>query len=200
MGTETAFTVLSSLLSILGITYLLFWRYRALCTDWFRQRVFELRDELFDYAAEGNISFDNPNYGMLRKAMNGHIRFAHQTNGWHGLIFAAFFRKADRQYIQEAFEYDWVKASAKLPPETRQKIEDFRGRLETLTGVYFIISAPDLVLLLLPVVLVLLLLLLAVTMSVRVGLFVAQPPLPRWTQNIKRRLRIADDVAMLYGA
>jgi hypothetical protein len=46
----------------------------------FRQRVFQLRDELFDFAAEGHISFDDPANGVLRGSMNSMIRFAHKMS------------------------------------------------------------------------------------------------------------------------
>jgi hypothetical protein len=44
----------------------------------FRQDMFALRDELFDYAAAGNIHFNDPAYRLLRQSMNGYIRYAHQ--------------------------------------------------------------------------------------------------------------------------
>ena len=45
--------------------------------DSFRQKMFAVRDELFDYAADGNISFDDPAYQLLREQMNAIIRFGH---------------------------------------------------------------------------------------------------------------------------
>jgi hypothetical protein len=42
--------------------------------DRFRQDVFGLRDELWDFAASGQISFDDPAYRLLRQLMNGFIR------------------------------------------------------------------------------------------------------------------------------
>ena len=46
--------------------------------DSFRQEMFGLRDELFDYAASGQIGFDDPAYRLLRQSMNGYIRYAHR--------------------------------------------------------------------------------------------------------------------------
>jgi hypothetical protein len=45
--------------------------------DYFRQNMFAVRDELFDFAAGGNISFNDPAYRLLRQSMNGFIRYAH---------------------------------------------------------------------------------------------------------------------------
>lgn len=44
----------------------------------FRQKMFELRDELFDFAAAGKIEFNDPAYRLLRQSMNGFIRYAHR--------------------------------------------------------------------------------------------------------------------------
>ena len=46
--------------------------------DTFRQEMFAVRDELFDYAAAGKISFNDPAYRLLRQSMNGFIRYGHQ--------------------------------------------------------------------------------------------------------------------------
>ena len=44
----------------------------------FRQEMFAIRDELFDYVAAGNVCFSDPAYRLLRQSMNGYIRYAHQ--------------------------------------------------------------------------------------------------------------------------
>jgi hypothetical protein len=65
-------------LCLLVVLVLFLWReYRV---DVFRQRIFLIRDELFDLAAEGRISFDAPAYGSLRTILNGYIRFAHKMS------------------------------------------------------------------------------------------------------------------------
>jgi hypothetical protein len=48
--------------------------------DAFRQRMFIVRDQLFDYARAGNISFEHPAYRLLRKSMNGFIRYGHRLS------------------------------------------------------------------------------------------------------------------------
>ena len=47
--------------------------------DALRHQLFEIRDELFDYATRGEISFDSPAYGMMRTLLNGQIRHAHRA-------------------------------------------------------------------------------------------------------------------------
>lgn len=46
--------------------------------DEFRQSLFVVRDELFDFAASGAISFNDPAYRLQRQLMNGFIRYGHQ--------------------------------------------------------------------------------------------------------------------------
>ena len=74
------FTPLVTLLSIALLFILFFWCYRDYQIDAFRQRLFALRDDLFDHAANGQIPFDDPAYRMLRRTTNGLIRFAHQIS------------------------------------------------------------------------------------------------------------------------
>ena len=51
---------------------------RAYARDAFRQRAFAIRNELFDFAAAGHVSFDDPAYWRLRQVMNATIRFTHR--------------------------------------------------------------------------------------------------------------------------
>lgn len=75
-----AFNVLYSVISLLIIASLVFWLYRQYVLDSFRQRMFALRDEFFDEARSGAISYSSPAYGMLRSTMNGILRFGHRLN------------------------------------------------------------------------------------------------------------------------
>ena len=53
-----------------------------------RQRIFELRDSLFDMAADGKIEFSNPDYIRSREFLNGCIRFSHKINFEGFLLWA----------------------------------------------------------------------------------------------------------------
>jgi hypothetical protein len=69
----------------IGILLLLLWAFLHWCvrdyrTEVFRQRLFEIRDRLFDAAAAGAIAFDHPAYGMVRQMINGFVRFGHRLN------------------------------------------------------------------------------------------------------------------------
>ena len=65
---------------------LIFWVIRSMRVDSLRQKLFALRDEMFDFAFAGNISFNDPAYKLLRDQMNGLIRYAHQLTLFRLLI------------------------------------------------------------------------------------------------------------------
>jgi hypothetical protein len=67
-------------IALLALWVLLFVCVREYRVDALRQRLFAIRDELFDYAAEGNIDFDNNAYAFSRELLNGMIRFAHRIS------------------------------------------------------------------------------------------------------------------------
>ena len=52
--------------------------WQSLWTAVSRQHLFELRDRLFDIAADEQIEFSNPVYCRLREYLNGCIRFTHK--------------------------------------------------------------------------------------------------------------------------
>lgn len=89
-----------------------------------RFKLFKLRDELFALGAAGRIDFNDPAYGMLRKVLNGAIRWAHHTS----LIDLAFFQAAVAH--SESFKVGrakqaarWEEAKKKLAPENRAELE-----------------------------------------------------------------------------
>lgn len=67
-------------IKLLVLWVLIYWAYRPYRIDSLRQRLFALRDELFDLAADGHIEFSDPAYWRLRLAINGMIRFAHRIS------------------------------------------------------------------------------------------------------------------------
>lgn len=155
MNTQTIFTVLSSLISILGLWYLLFWRYHKLCMDTFRQSVFEMRDELFDYAADGNIDFQHPAYGVLRKMMNGFIRFGHHFSAWQGILFVVLTSKEDKDYLKaNSFRTSWAHVTRDLDPSVKTQLNEFVSRIETSAAYHFFLSSPLSIFLLIPLVVV----------------------------------------------
>lgn len=59
----------------LSVFFILLHYYKKYCVDAYRQEIFKIRDELFNFAAEGGIDFSHPAYAMVRTYLNGTIRF-----------------------------------------------------------------------------------------------------------------------------
>lgn len=77
--------------------------------DGFRQEMFSTRDEMFDYAADGNIAFDHPAYVMLRHQMNGFIRYGHQLTVFRCLMTVAI-HKVYGTPLESSWHLEWQKA------------------------------------------------------------------------------------------
>lgn len=68
------------LLLILAIYFVWLHYYKKYQLDLYRQDIFRIRDDLFLFAAQGNISFDNDAYILARTYLNGSIRFAERSS------------------------------------------------------------------------------------------------------------------------
>jgi hypothetical protein len=95
-------TALETLVALAVLSVLLFNLIPAYRLDAFRQKMFTQRDRLWDYAAAGNISFDDPAYLLLRKLMNGFIRYGHQLT-----FFRVFMTMLHWHAIGQAPELTW---------------------------------------------------------------------------------------------
>jgi hypothetical protein len=88
---------IDALLALVGLLLLgVFWCgvWQEVCTDIARQYIFERRDMLFDVAAEGRLSFKSREYREVRAHLESLIRFAHDLNFSHFLLYL-FFVKDD---------------------------------------------------------------------------------------------------------
>lgn len=109
--------------SLVIALWLLFWfgPWRWIAEDWARESMFAARESLFDMAASGRISFDDPNYQAVRAAINSQIRFAHAcsvTRMWFHL--RAKGDAADRHVADDVRS----SAAAISDPVVRQAAED----------------------------------------------------------------------------
>ena len=118
--TALGLTALSTTLSLLALWALFHWLYRDYRVDLFRQRMFTLRDQLFDIAASGRIAFDDPAYGKLRSMINGYIRFAHRIN-LPLLLFASRSRHALSQGVDQITQL--TTAVRAQPAETARDLD-----------------------------------------------------------------------------
>lgn len=133
MNIEMAVVAIQSLISLSIILWLLFWALPAYRLDRYRQELFEVRDRLFDYAAAGNISFDDAAYGMLRSTINGFMRFAHRMSFCH-LVFVVILSPRDLKQSGRSYGARWEKNVKALAPEVRAQLNEFLNEVNLRTG------------------------------------------------------------------
>ena len=93
MNPSEAASALHILLGLVLLIWFIYGPWQALVCDGVRQRLFESRDELFDLAMAGEISFDDPAYKFARNRINAHIRFAHRASIWRMMALSPFVRR-----------------------------------------------------------------------------------------------------------
>jgi hypothetical protein len=115
--------------------------WRDLLVASFRQNVFALRDELFDYAAGGNIGFDNPAYHDLRLAINSVILYAEKITFLRWLV-ALIANKYSPDPIAGKYWKRMMTSLSNLSPKQREYIGSVHMRFQTEIGRYMIYRSP----------------------------------------------------------
>ena len=139
MTESQVYNVIGILIPAAGIWALLRCLLPAYFIDKFRSRLFELRGEIFQFAANGNIAFDHPTYTTLRSTINGMPRFAHRLS-WTEIFLAMRFPEA---YAHSASFSDKLEAElANLPTEVQEGIKSFKVRLGQIVLVHLLVSSP----------------------------------------------------------
>jgi hypothetical protein len=110
--------------------------------DSFRQKMFAVRDELFDFAAAGGISFDDPAYLLLRQQMNGMIRYGHQITVFRTLITMGM-RYVRNDVQREPWTKKWEASLRELNDDkVRDKMQMFHNKGATIAAKHLIIGSP----------------------------------------------------------
>ncbi|MFZ0821265.1 MAG: hypothetical protein WAM91_14445 [Candidatus Acidiferrales bacterium] len=113
--------------------------------DQFRQDMFAVRDELFDYAASGKISFNDPAYRLLRQLMNGFIRYGHQLTFFRVCVTLVEIKVMKRS---PAFTWapKWEQSLANIKDEeVRDSLRSFHSRVADLAATRVVFGSPVLV-------------------------------------------------------
>lgn len=93
----------SLIMVLLWFQVLLLWLffvgpYHSYRVDLLRQRLFTLRDDLFQNATDGKFSFEDPAYTTTRSTLNGMIRFSNQISLIHYITFNFFDEKQSKEF------------------------------------------------------------------------------------------------------
>jgi hypothetical protein len=146
---EQLVVVLTALVTMILLLVVLIRLLPSLRLDTFRQRLFALRDEMFDYAMEGSISFGHPAYRLLRKSMNGFIRYGHNLTFFRMTVIMLQWRLVSGQPATKWAD-DWNCALKSIPDEkVRDKMQQFHTRSLALVANRLVLGSPFLIALLL---------------------------------------------------
>ncbi len=140
--------VFESACALLVFSILAFWLIPSYRLDLFRQEVFAVRDELFDYAKAGNIDFAHPAYRLLRQSFNGFIRYAHRLT-FYRVVMTMFMWKVMRREPELIWTKHWTDAVASLDDKTRADLVRFHERLTFLIIRRLVYGSPFLIIALL---------------------------------------------------
>lgn len=93
MEYESIYFAISSIIALFFLVIGYFWLYQKQRADIVREKLFAVRNDLFDEARNGNISFDDEAYKLLRGIIQKAIYNADKIDLWHILAFNIFVQK-----------------------------------------------------------------------------------------------------------
>ena len=138
-----------SVISLVILAVALLKLYPDYRVDTFRQQMFQLRDELFQYASTGHIEFNDPAHLMTRQMINGLIRFGHRLNLFEFFITLKLARQAHSRRKQ-LFVDQYKKNMDALSPAQREKLKSIQKQMNTAALEQLFLASPVFVLCLLP--------------------------------------------------
>src|SRR6266852_4021697 len=146
MNAVQVITALGFFVSLVLFASLLLSLWPSYRLDSFRQKMFALRDELFDYAADGHIGFNEPAYRLLRQLMNGFIRYAHQLTFYRLCLAFLMWHFTEKDRTLHWTE-SWSSAIGSTRDENvKHKLNEFYSRSLILVMKRVITGSPLLVL------------------------------------------------------
>jgi hypothetical protein len=139
--TEMIVAVLHTLLAFGALWILIFYCWRSQRLDALRDKLFEVRHELFTMAERKEIAFEHPAYRLLRAQVNRMLARAHKLTGLMLLLRAPERTENPRQR--------WIESLTTVPEETRQKLQAIEDRMGVAVIRHVIVGSPFTVLILL---------------------------------------------------
>lgn len=148
-------TIFYSCLSLVFIWLIYRYGWREYRIEKVRQDLFALRQELFDFAAKGNVAFDDPVYTGFRNTLNGLIRFSHRITFLRFVLAVIILEfgsppKHQNHYLQ------WKEIAEALPGDKKNAIMNIHERMSQEIVWHMISVSPILPLLILLAILVIL--------------------------------------------
>src|SRR5882762_3750422 len=151
MSTNELGILIRSVLSLIVLVFVMFRLWPEQRIDLFRQQMFALRDELFDFAADENVSFEHPAYKLLRELMNGFIRYAHNLTPYRTLMSFLKWKYGHGSGPIKLWNEAWEKAINEVEDsDVRTQLNLFHSRATMLVMSQLLLS-PGLLFLVLPI-------------------------------------------------
>ncbi len=180
-------TTIITAISLAGVYVMFFWVLRSYQVDAFRQRMFALRDEWFDYADSGGISFEHAAYRNVRNMMNGHIRFAHRLD-LGAVGFALAIKPEEKDALSRFGPVAALDAAmSDLDEQTKDIVKDFRRRMSVLVAGHIFLS---------PLAVVTVAPALAFLVVLRVNIIGARRLWAAWNRDIDMAALVQEDARM----
>lgn len=110
-----------NLLLLFGLLGFIYGPYQHLIINICRQRLFVVRDEIFDLALEGRMDFADPRYRTIRSSIETDIRYLHSTTLPRIVLAALFMKPSGGQSVVGAA------IDAIEDPELRVELRSYRN-------------------------------------------------------------------------
>jgi hypothetical protein len=131
-------------ISCLIIWVLIFKLYKDYRLETFRDEMFELRDRMFDDAADGSLQFESDGYRLLRRTMNGFLRYGHNLNVVTIILTTRAQSRGAVTPEQSRFQGAWRSSLAALPSSEKDLLTTYFERMNELVIRHFLIFSPEL--------------------------------------------------------
>jgi len=139
MTAENIVSAAAGLLALGALIWFFGGPWQELWTAFTRQRLFELRNQLFNLAADGKIAFVDPAYRELRDHLNVSIRFAHALT--FGALVAFLVARDGQTDPAPALPGAIERVG---DPDVRQSLRDIMQEAALAVAVHMVIRSPAL--------------------------------------------------------
>ncbi len=129
------------LLALSALWFLVFKLVGEYRLDSLRDRLFAIRERLFDYAADGHISFDHPAYTKLRMRINSLIRFGYRLTFTRFAMGVLFITWKNAPYDREIL-LEWENAVKELPSAVQAELNSISDETLVLVVRHLVTGSP----------------------------------------------------------
>jgi len=131
----------SATMLLLALSFILWYGlYRPILLEGYRQRLFEIRHQLFMFAAKGHLSFDSPIYDEVNDSINGYIKVAHRLTLFNLFLISILHRKTLTNGQDTCGLYSVVSGISE--DNIRNEIQDIVDKIYLVSGLYLALTTP----------------------------------------------------------